>query len=471
MMFSPSQHTTAAAITAQLVPLAAPLPTTIESRRVPVAKYLKLTQSSLDIANKFCVSLGDKTFENVNQLEKALKASCLYTLADGSRLQPVPTTNNIGGYTPPSILVVLTSAGVPRNINSEEDDCFKYQSDNLATLTLFSIMIKPDMNHLIIKALENESATELYLNIKEYFKGHKHHHIEFARSALHYCKFTQHVNEDIDNLRQLITNLEEAQEAPLPEAQMMGVLRGMMVDEQRLNLTQSFNWACLNRQQFGTVLDTLMSMWNNIPYKTVKMAAVTSTGEEKLCFRFQQGNCTTENCIYVHKLMTEEQKKDSRYDRNNKKDKVKDNKLDKNKVKNGLKNNISSGTNRMDNSNNNSNAIPLTEEHYMSIGEPRGNKSDENPRGYSKSQNKLFNPLVMIHNKPNNHNKNIRNNNDSNINGPFDVWGNPSSAPYQNGNTTANFTMAAFCGDGSSPEPTEVFPEKIEPDIIDLSNN
>ena len=115
MMFSPSQHTTAAAITAQLVPLAAPLPTTIESRRVPVAKYLKLTQSSLDIANKFCVSLGDKTFENVNQLEKALKASCLYTLADGSRLQPVPTTNNIGRYTPPSILVVLTSAGVPRS--------------------------------------------------------------------------------------------------------------------------------------------------------------------------------------------------------------------------------------------------------------------------------------------------------------------------------------------------------------------
>ena len=104
---SPAVTTTAAPITAQPVPLSALSPTTVESRRVPVAKYLKLTQSSLDIANKFSVSLGDKTFENVNQLEKALKASCLYTLADGSRLQPVPTTNNIGGYTPPSILVVF----------------------------------------------------------------------------------------------------------------------------------------------------------------------------------------------------------------------------------------------------------------------------------------------------------------------------------------------------------------------------
>ena len=77
----------------------------------------------------------------------------------------------------------------------------------------------------------------------------------------------------------------------------------------------------------------------------------------------------------------------------------------------------------------------------------------------------------MIHNKPTNDNNNIRNNNDNNINGPFDSWGNPSSAPYQNGNATASFTMAAFSGDGSSPEPTEVFPEKIEHDIIDLSNS
>ena len=145
----------------------------------------------------------------------------------------------------------------------------------------------------------------------------------------------------------------------------------MMVDERRLNLTEAFNWAFLNIQQFEPVLDTLMSMWNNISYKTVKMAAVTSTGEEKLCFRFQQGTCTAKNSIYVHKIMTEQQKKDSGYDKNNKKDKVKDKKLDKNKIKNSLKNNNSSGTNGMHNNNNNNNAIPLTKDHYMFIGEPR----------------------------------------------------------------------------------------------------
>ena len=71
----------------------------------------------------------------------------------------------------------------------------------------------------------------------------------------------------------------------------------------------------------------------------------------------------------------------------------------------------------------------------------------------------------MIHNKPNNDNNNIRNDNVNNIYGPFDSWGNPSSAPYQNGNTTASFTMAVFSGDGSSPDPTEIFPEKFEHDL------
>ena len=66
VMFSPSHAsviTTAVAPTSQPVPLVASSPTTIESRRVPVAKYIKVTPSSLDIANKYCVSLGDKMFD------------------------------------------------------------------------------------------------------------------------------------------------------------------------------------------------------------------------------------------------------------------------------------------------------------------------------------------------------------------------------------------------------------------------
>ena len=47
------------------------------------------------------------------------------------------------------------------------------------------------------RALKNESATEFFLIIKKYVKGHKHHQIEFVRNAFHHCIFTQDVDKDI----------------------------------------------------------------------------------------------------------------------------------------------------------------------------------------------------------------------------------------------------------------------------------
>ena len=59
VMFSPSPAsvitTTAAAPIAQPVLLVASSSTTIELQRVPIAKYIKLTQSSVDIADKYFV--------------------------------------------------------------------------------------------------------------------------------------------------------------------------------------------------------------------------------------------------------------------------------------------------------------------------------------------------------------------------------------------------------------------------------
>ena len=51
------------------------------------------------------------------------------------------------------------------------------------------------------------------------------------------------------------------------------------------------------------------------------------------------------------------------------------------------RNNNSSGTNGMHNS------VPLTREHQMQLGEPKGKITEKNPKGYSKFQNKLLNYL------------------------------------------------------------------------------
>ena len=76
------------------------------------------------------------------------------------------------------------------------------------------------------------------------------------------------------------------------------------------------------------------------------MAAVTTDSEEKICFRFNQGLCKNKNYKYVHKIMSEQQKKEDK----DIKDSNKKTKIDnKNKLKNSMKNNNSSATNGMHN--------------------------------------------------------------------------------------------------------------------------
>ena len=94
--------------------------------------------------------------------------------------------------------------------------------------------------------------------------------------------------------------------------------------------------------------------------------------------------------------------------------------------------------------NNNNNAIPLTKEHYMAIGEPRGKTRKDNPRGYSKSQNKILNAFLSMINSNRSETNSIKNKNEKNVSSPFDSWGNPTAILFRHANSTTCFIMAAF---------------------------
>ena len=184
------------------------------------------------------------------------------------------------------------------------------------------------------------------------------------------------------------------------------------------------------------------------------MAAVTTDGEEKICFRFNQGLCKNKNCKYVHKIMSEQQKKDTGYDKDRKDFNKKTKLNNENKLKNSMKNNNSSGTNGMHNPSSVT-AIPLTREHYMVIGNPRGKISDTNPNGLSKQQMHTMKSILIYESNKynidsnNNDNSNINyisnNKNNNNMQGYFESWENRNNNNFSQLNTNiASFTMATF---------------------------
>ena len=237
-----------------------------------------------------------------------------------------------------------------------------------------------------------------------FFEGQKHHHIKSAHIALNNFKFGGDIEKDISNLRELITILEKAQGSLLTESTKFVVLGKSMTFEKGTPITYA--------------LKIILKLWNNISSNknTAEMAAVSLKSEERICFRFNQGLCKNKTCKYVHKLMTDQQKKDCGYDED-RKDSTRIAKINNNnKMKNDMNNN-SLGTNGMHNANYDT-AVPLTHEHCMAIGIPRAKITEKNPLGLSKIQLSQMKSIFIFENK-----KSIQGRNNNNNNGQSEPWG------------------------------------------------
>ena len=187
-------------------------------------------------------------------------------------------------------------------------------------MLLIQRILNKDMLHYLQPSIDANNALHTYLKILDFLKGHKHHHFESARVALNNFRSATDVEKEIFILKDLISNLEKAQGTPLVDSNKFGVLRESMRVEKRVKINMACDHACLTNQFFNQTLDSILKVWNNIPTNIVsnRMAAVTTDGEEKIYFRFKEGLCKIKNCKYVHKIMSEQQKRDTGYDKDRK---------------------------------------------------------------------------------------------------------------------------------------------------------
>ena len=166
-------------------------------RRVPLSKYCSIAPTSTEIAKKTSVSHKDKTFDNIDMLEKALRASNLLSLADGSRRPPDVNELNCSGYTAEAIKPTIKADGSRSLTVVAEDDYYKYYADSIVAYTFILSMINKDMHHLLGDAIKDEDPKMLYIVIQEHFKGGKNHHVESARRKLNAHRFGPDIERDI----------------------------------------------------------------------------------------------------------------------------------------------------------------------------------------------------------------------------------------------------------------------------------
>ena len=254
-MFSPSSPTTTTGGAPPIMPTPTISATSVEER-VAIVKYAKTTQISTDLVTKHSLSASDKNCDNLVHLEEALKASDVLALANGSRPLPVPTPKNPSGYSP-TIATPAIFDGKPMYIVIDEDGIFRYNAENKICMLLIQRILNKDMLHHLQPSIDANNASHIYLKILDFFKGHKHHHIESARVSLNNFRFATDVEKDIFTLKDLISNLEKAQGAPQVDSNKFGVLHESMRVEKRVKINMAFDHACLTNQSFNETLDSI----------------------------------------------------------------------------------------------------------------------------------------------------------------------------------------------------------------------
>ena len=127
--------------------------TVMMDRRVPFSKYCSIAPTSTEIAKKTSVSNKDKTFDNLEMPEKALRASNLLSIVDGTRKPPDVTPTNSSGYTPEAIMPLIRADGTRAITVIAEDDCYKFYADSIVAFTFMMSMIDKDMHHMLSGAI------------------------------------------------------------------------------------------------------------------------------------------------------------------------------------------------------------------------------------------------------------------------------------------------------------------------------
>ena len=160
--------------------------------------------------------------------------------------------------------------------------------------------------------------------------------------------------------------------------------------------------------------DTILTDKNHAP---MAASMAPQVADRICCFKYQTNECVRLKCPLIHKIMTEQERKDQNYiaklpGKKNFSGKPMKGTTTAKKVKGkqDMRNNNSKGTNGMHNNN-----IPLTKEHQMMLGEGEVKPTPSNPRGFSKRQLSVLNFFK---------DREVKNNiNQSNDDGHFSSWG------------------------------------------------
>ena len=74
--------------------------------------------------------------------------------------------------------------------------------------------------------------------------------------------------------------------------------------------------ASYNKESFNATIKKIKEEWDTIPLEKVEgrmAASVAPPSSDRICFKFQTGECNRPQCLFIHEIMSAAEKKEQNY--------------------------------------------------------------------------------------------------------------------------------------------------------------
>ena len=92
----------------------------------------------------------------------------------------------------------------------------------------------------------------------------------------------------------------------MPESQKFGILRILMAQKERVHVRNIVGIASYNKESFNFTIKKIREEWDAVPMTKNNVHMATATESVTVS---QTNECTWKWCPYVHKIMTDQEKK------------------------------------------------------------------------------------------------------------------------------------------------------------------
>jgi hypothetical protein len=276
--------------------------------QVPRAEFQKTNGFNVDLLKKLNIGiLTTDAPERLKSISRIFDSEGLLSLAKGIRKRPITSSANPHGYSPTA---VIYNEATNEHLSHRQDDLHHYEHDSKRLQTLLLIVFDKSIHHLDPEAFRLLNNSRIYASIMDYYHGQQTKDAHRCQADMTNFKISPSTNsfrQDFYKFSDLLDKLKHASKKEISDEDLHEYLVSKFLSDSRMGVKEALLAGRIAKSSYSDLVASMIATTESVtPAKTAKINSVSAKADQDtekpkgVCYNFQKGSCTRNNCPYSH---------------------------------------------------------------------------------------------------------------------------------------------------------------------------